>query len=119
MRLLISIIIPVFLFSCKKQGTVACFAEPTGVLEVNEPIKFEDCSVNANEYEYKFGDENSSNEPSPEHTFTWEGDFTVSLKVKGDKNEDQLKRTITIVKIPLTNLVQGDFQGSYVETFVT
>lgn len=119
MRLLILIIISAVIFGCKKQGAVACFVEPTGVLEVNEPIKFEDCSVNANEYEYKFGDDNSSNEPSPEHTYNWEGDFTVSLKVKGDKNEDELKRTITIVRIPLTDLVEGDFQGTFVETYVT
>ncbi len=105
--------------SCNKQGPVACFVKPDGILEINTPLKFKDCSQNAKEYEYKFGDGNSSDEPSPEHSYAEVGKYQVALKVKGEKDEDELVRTINLVRVPLTDLVNGDFQGTYVETYPT
>lgn len=105
------------LIACNKKRPVACFVEPTGVLEINEPIIFKDCSELANEYEYSFGDDQTSTEPSPEHIYSNEGTFKVTLKVKGDKGEDLLTRHLDIVKIPLTNLIEGNYQGTYTETY--
>jgi PKD repeat protein len=105
------------LIACNKQRPVACFVEPSGVLEINEPITFKDCSEFASQYEYTFGDDELSNDPSPEHTYTNEGDFKVTLIVKSDKGKDELIRHLTLVSIPLTNLVTGNYQGTYTETY--
>ena len=105
------------LIACNKQRPVACFVEPSGVLEINEPITFKDCSEFASQYEYTFGDDELSNDPSPEHTYTNEGDFKVTLIVKSDKGKDELIRHLTLVSIPLTNLIVGNYQGTYIETY--
>jgi len=105
------------LIACNKKLPVACFVEPSGILEINEPITFKDCSELANQYEYTFGDEGLSNDPSPEHTYVNEGVFKVTLTVKGDKGEDEVTRRLKLVSIPLTNLVAGNYQGTYSETY--
>ncbi len=105
------------LIACNKQRPVACFVEPSGVLEINEPITFKDCSELANQYEYTFGDGELSNDPSPEHKYANEGSFKVTLIVKGDKGEDEVTRHLKLISIPLTNLVVGNYQGTYTETY--
>ncbi|GEM_PF-1493353 len=115
--LIFSIVFLLGLIACNKKRPVACFVEPSGILEINEPITFKDCSELANQYDYQFGDGEFSNEPSPEHTYTSVGTYKVSLTVKGDKGEDQLTRHIKLISIPLTNLIVGNYEGSFLETY--
>lgn len=114
-----SLVLILALTSCRKQRPVACFVLPTEVVEVNEPVTFKDCSEKANGYEWDFGDGNFSDQPSPEHTFTWEADFQIKLKVTGENGSDELVRFLNVTKIPTTNLVEGQFEGTFVEVYST
>ncbi len=106
-------------FGCRKQRPVACFVLPEDIVEVNEPVKFKDCSEKASGYEWDFGDGNFSDQPSPEHTYGYESDFKITLKVNGENGSDELVRFLNVTKIFTTNLVQGQFKGTYVEQYST
>ena len=116
-KLLLLIIIIFGFIACNKKRPVACFVEPSGILEINEPIIFKDCSELANAYEYSFGDDGFSNDPSPTHNYSNEGTFKVTLKVRGGNGKDEVSRHLKLMRIPLTDLIVGTYQGTYTETY--
>lgn len=103
--------------SCGKKKPVACFALPIDRFEVGEQYAFKDCSVGASEYLYDFGDGNTSANASPTHTYNEPGDYNISLRVKGKKGEDELKRQVTVFNLDLTVFVVGTFEGKITETY--
>jgi PKD repeat protein len=102
--------------SCSKNDPVACFVVPESV-EINEQYVYKDCSVNAGEYFWDFGDGETSELKSPAHTYLKEGNFTISLKVKNKDNKDELKRTISTFLNDLTASSGGIYTGNYIEQY--
>ncbi len=98
MRNLISIFALAFLFaSCAKP-----IANFTYQKEEKKPsnIKFENQSKKATEYEWQFGDGNSSKEVSPNHNYAKSGEYKVSLKATKGKKEVVTEKTIMVEKLP-------------------
>lgn len=64
-------------------------------------VQFTDASDNADTWEWDFGDGSSSNVQNPEHTYTDNGTYTVSLTVTNDGGTDSYTQTDYItVNIP-------------------
>ncbi len=57
-------------------------------------VDFTNKSVDANKYEWDFGDGNTSTEESPTHTYTKEGEYIVVLTAFGDEGEEDTFRQI-------------------------
>ncbi len=85
---------PVAEFSWSGQKLVA----PTDVTFTNESKK-------ADQYEWDFGDGNTSNEATPTHKYTSSGNYTVQLRaIKGDKSNIQKKQVL--ITAPVQCLVE-------------
>jgi len=89
-------------------------------------VTFTNTSEDAKNYEWNFGDSNTSNEQSPVHSYTSNGEYTVSLKaINGSKNDSKsekikvirpepkadFKYTIDNLRVTFTNL--SDDANSY------
>ena len=86
----------VFLSSCKKEPE-ACFTyEPIAAL-VNEPVNFTDCSENADDYTWDFGDGETGTGANPSHIYIVPGTYTITLNVesKGGTNTSTKQITVT------------------------
>jgi chitodextrinase len=64
--------------SCKKQVEANISADKTEVI-VNETVKFTNTSMNADTYEWDFGDGQTSTEQSPSHSWNSPGIYTVKM----------------------------------------
>lgn len=91
------------LFSCNKDNDPvdpnepkACFDEVPSVAAGTEIQFTSTCSENATEYLWDFGDEATSTEANPKHTFASEGTYTVTLTVYKDTKSASTQRTVTI-----------------------
>jgi PKD repeat protein len=96
-----SVITLSFLFiSCEKEdeipAPVASFTMSKTSAFVGETISFINASENAVSYSWNFGDGNASTEKSPTHSFASEGNYTVTLTVKGDGGENSATKTIKV-----------------------
>ena len=60
-------------------------------------VQFTDLSENATEWEWDFGDGNSSTEQNPVHTYTSAGNYTVNLTVSNAEGSDSEEKTDYIV----------------------
>ena len=83
--------------SCQKKPDACFTASKTSAL-VNEAISFTNCSVDAESYEWTFGDAGTSTEASPSHTYTAAGSYTVTLKAlsKNGKKTNEATESMTI-----------------------
>ncbi len=72
---------------------------------VGKPINFDDRSYLADEWEWNFGDGNTSTDQNPSHTYSTAGFYTVSLKVSNDCGYDTETKVqyILIKKLPTAN----------------
>lgn len=64
---------------CKKEP-FACFVNP-GIVEVNEPITFQNCSYDGDSYYWWFGDGDTSTLKTPTKTYTQRGKWLAYLTV--------------------------------------
>ncbi len=82
--------------ACKKPE--ACFDASTTSPKLGQPVSFTDCSQKAEHYHWDFGDNTSSTETSPSHTYEVPGAYTVTLKVdnKKKKKEHSITQSITV-----------------------
>jgi len=102
-----------------------CEAEVTkiGYIEVNDvPIAsfsfglngrevfFIDQSTRADEYFWDFGDGSTSDEANPIHVYDRDSTYTVTFKVKNDCGMHQVKKTVSIVSIPVADF-ESDTTG--------
>jgi hypothetical protein len=95
----ISLVLPLFLFSCELSPR-AYFSATPGDPIVGEEVWFTNESDNAASFEWDFGDGYISTEVNPIHKFTASGTFTVVLKVwSGSGLTDEASLTLD-VKIP-------------------
>ena len=63
-------------------------------------VQFSDKSKNAVSYEWVFGDGATSTDQSPSHTYTVEGDYSVTLTVTGSGGDKSTSQTIITVSKP-------------------
>ena len=75
-------------------------------------ISFNNNSLNANEFEWNFGDGTTSNEQNPVHNFLNEGEFTVTLTATKCGNTSSFQQIIVI-----SNLNNQDYKGINLEFF--
>ncbi|MVN92376.1 PKD domain-containing protein [Mucilaginibacter aquatilis] len=73
------------LSACKKEKIQPDFSLTKSNYYLNEPVLFDNKSVNASSYTWDFGDGTTSSETSPIHNYTKGGVFQVKLSA-GDKN---------------------------------
>ena len=70
---------------------------PDFIYEVQDfTVNFTDLSIDANSINWNFGDGNTSNDAAPEHTYTEEGMYTVTLYTNNDCGTDSVSQIITI-----------------------
>jgi len=85
----------VFFSSCKKEPE-ACFTfSPTDAV-VDEPVNFTDCSENADDYAWDFGDGESGTSANPSHIYTVPGTYTITLNVENKGGTNSITREITV-----------------------
>jgi len=70
-------------------------------------VNFTDKSKFATEWSWDFGDGNTSTQQNPSHTYTTEGNYTVSLKVTNSLGEDTETKTNMIKVNPMQVLSAG------------
>lgn len=102
-----------------------CEAEVTkiGYIEVNDvpfasfsfglngrEVFFIDQSTRADEYFWDFGDGNTSNEANPIHVYDRDTTYTVTFKVTNDCGTHQVKKTVSIVSLPVADF-ESDTTG--------
>jgi len=99
--------------SCKKE--VNPIADPTvcfafaGNLDVGESILFSNCSNDATEYIWDFGDGTSSEIADPSHVYYSPGTYTVELNSFNEEGiSNSTSKTITIAdKVPVTMIINS------------
>ncbi len=75
---------------------VACFTVESTSVSVGEEVLFENCSENALEYHWDFGDGNTSEEEHPVHAFDVAGEMEVVLTASNDAGQDSMSKTIQV-----------------------
>lgn len=107
--------------SCKKDSEIvypspyAYFSFDESDAYVDVEISFDNLSENATTYEWNFGDGNTSNEKNPKHTYTQEGEYTLTLMASGDGGDVEKELTIDIKKQTVIGywvLVEATFDGT-------
>lgn len=123
--LFITLVLYAMLFvisACEDIGapTNAEFTLPTVQLRIGCPITVSNTSTYLDNYEWNFGDGNTSIDRSPTHTYTTPGTYTVTLRVYDADTEDTHSVTVVVSaessKFELieeeTRLVYGVFMSS-------
>lgn len=95
-RILLCLLLPVILASCTKQPFADFTYEPAENPEVGEKIKFENLSVDAENYSWSFSDGQTSTEMSPEMKFNATGTYQVTLEALTKKKSDAYTEEIRI-----------------------
>ncbi len=109
MKNYVKIIMPLFMMvlllsNCKKENPpTADFIYTIDVLTVT----FDNLTTGADSYLWNFGDDNTSTEENPVHTYADGGTFTVSLKATNEGGSDTYTEDITLTKPAAT--VDGTF----------
>ncbi len=67
--------------SCQKTQPNACFSSSTDDFEAYIPVQFTSCSEDGAEYNWDFGNGETSTEENPSTTFIEEGTYLVKLEV--------------------------------------
>lgn len=100
--------------SCKKAVPVAKFSFTLA----GKTVTFVNESTDATTYAWNFGDNATSAEVSPAHTFGDYGLYSVSLKATGEGGENTITKDVELVFTP-SMVIDGDFtKWSSVATFV-
>ncbi|HET6559642.1 MAG TPA: PKD domain-containing protein [Prolixibacteraceae bacterium] len=99
--ILILLVLVLVLYSCNtdelRLKPNACFdVSPATDMKVGDTIKFSNCSVNANQYSWDFGDGIISTEASPDHVYKNSGSFTIKLEALNNEAIDIIYKTIQI-----------------------
>jgi len=82
----------------------ACFTVSGSNHVVYEAINFTNCSVNANEFEWDFGDGTSSTQENPSHEYTTAGTYEVTLTAGSSDYNSTYSYTQNITILNTTDL---------------
>jgi len=95
--------------ACKKEAPVASFVANKTTATVKDTITFTNTSLNAQSYEWDFGDGNQSAAENAQHQYKKPGDYTVKLVAKGEGGTDE---AIQILRIDIVLPLAGFFIAS-------
>ena len=102
LKILVPILLFIFSSSCidrtpHYEEVDACFQVSGNTHYVNETIYFVDCSLNAKDYEWDFGDGTVSNQRNPDHVYTNTDTYQVTLRAYGyDNSSETYRHAVTI-----------------------
>ena len=68
-------------------------------------VSFTDKSTNATQYEWDFGNGQSSNLQNPTTTYVNDGVYTITLKVSNDDGTDKITKTVSVKNPPKSVLI--------------
>ncbi len=89
--------------------TLEFFLDP-GVAEVGVPVMFDNLTINADNYEWDFGDGQVFTDISPTVTFSSPGDVTVTLRAYTQDNQvDSLSKTFRVHERVATGYILNVF----------
>ena len=102
--LIVLIITGIFTSSCEKEdpnAPVACFVSSEGLM-AGIPIDFSSsCTLNASSYHWDFGDEQTSTDPYPSHTYSKGGEYAVTLTVTNTNGDSDDVTHVMVVEEPV------------------
>jgi|GEM_PF-1089203 len=76
------------------------------------PVQFTDLSQNATEWNWDFGDNNTSSEQNPTHVYSSAGNYTVNLTANNENGTDSKTATINVsVVLPVANFTSNVTRG--------
>lgn len=82
-------------YSCKKSeekaNTNASFSSDRSSYYLTEPVSFKNTSTNASSYQWDFGDNTTSTEANPSHSYQSSGIYTVKLNSGGSTFQKRIK----------------------------
>jgi PKD repeat protein len=101
------IFVSLFFLSCKKPK--ACIEPSVATANLGEEVSFNDCSENANNYNYDFGDGTVVKNEVPIHAYTVPGTYTITVRVS-DKKDKRMNTATTSVSV--RGIAVGDFTAN-------
>jgi len=82
----------------KAQNPTASFTMNATSLESGVPVQFTDNSIGANTWAWSFGDNNTSTQQNPQHTYNTGGSYTITLTVTAaNKCQDATTQKLAII----------------------
>ncbi len=97
--ILFALVVLLCTVSCKKEepAVTACFTPSVTEANVGDEITFTNCSENAINYTWDFGDNSSIiTDESPKHTYTVAGEYIVEMVAANDNSTNTTSQIITI-----------------------
>jgi PKD repeat protein len=105
---LLTAIIPLLLISCSREP-IADFTISDSVVGVGETVYFTNRSIDAEGFEWDFGDGYKSNTYNASHSFDTDGLYTVSLKVNYNGHVDIATISVSVIGASLEVTVEEWF----------
>lgn len=99
--------------------TVACFEPDNEYVSVGENVYFSNCSENADQYGWTFGDGSISNETSPIHTYASAGIYDVTLTAYNRSVTDQITKVITVTGNGISACINANYSSAEVGQEIT
>ncbi len=91
---------------------VACFTfSPEENIQVGDTVHFTNCSEEATDYAWNFGDSETSTETEPFHVFTQPGNFEVSLTASKPDDSQTVTQNISVTADLSYIINYGSFSG--------
>lgn len=115
-KYLILVLLAVAVTSCNKKDPVACFVVDVR-LENGAQYKLKNCSEQASNYAWDFGNGQTSEEENPTVSYSQDGQYVISLSVENKGKKDELVRTIKVGTTDLTIGSNGNYTGNYSESY--
>jgi PKD repeat protein len=111
-RVYIVLFLSLLLFGCKKKSDVeACFSIVTvSPVYEHDTLSFANCSSDATNYLWDFGDGTTSTDTQPQHAYSVAGTYLIKLIASNNNSSNTASQSITIQ--PLTDFRDG-FAGIY------
>jgi PKD repeat protein len=115
-KLVALVMIALIVASCKKEPVLPT---PDFTFEINDKtVSFTNTSTDADSYSWDFGDQMTSTETNPSHTYAAYGDYDVRLTAINSDGQNIKKTTISVVKEWPAITIDGNFSDwDAVESF--
>jgi PKD repeat protein len=101
------VIVALTMASCKEEPVMPT-PDFTFVIS-DKTVTFTNTSTDADSYSWDFGDETTSTEVNPVHTYAAYGDYDVRLTAINSDGEKINKQTLSVVKVWPAITIDGDF----------